>query len=71
MEAATEDILCVRHAVPDAPLWLGSGLTLENLGRYRALCDAFIVGTALHDSNDLLAPLDQGRVAAFVSALAG
>ena len=70
MEPATDDLLCVRRAVPEAPLWLGSGLTLDNLGRFRPLCDAFIVGTALHDSNDLLAPIAENRVAAFVSALA-
>jgi len=70
-EAATDDIERVRRAVPDAPLWLGSGLTLENLERYRALCDAFIVGTVLHRSGDLEAPLDIERVTAFASALRG
>ncbi|MFH1463708.1 MAG: BtpA/SgcQ family protein, partial [Pseudomonadota bacterium] len=61
----------VRAAVPEAPLWLGSGLTPENAGRYAPLCDAAIAGTWLHEGADLTAPLDVERVRRLVGAFGG
>src|SRR5205085_9266750 len=37
----------VGKAVPDAVVWIGSGLTLENATELLPLCDAAIVGTSL------------------------
>lgn len=51
----------VRAAVPEAPLWLGSGLTPANAPRFRRLCDAAIVGSYLHAGGRLDAPLDLER----------
>ncbi len=66
---SVEDLKTAREAVPHAPLWLGSGLTLENMSHYRNLCDAFIVGTALHQRRDLSKPLDTDQVKRFKDAL--
>ena len=63
------DLQTVRAAVPEAPLWLGSGLTPESAANVRDLLDAAIVGTWLHRDGRLDAPLDAGRVAAMRAAL--
>ena len=57
-----------RLAVPEAPLWLGSGLTPDNASLYRPHCDAAIVGTYLHRDGRLDQPLEVGRVRAVVGA---
>jgi uncharacterized protein len=41
-------IQAVRRAVPDAPIWVGSGLTRENARELLAEADGAIVGSALH-----------------------
>ncbi len=58
----------VRAAVPQAPLWLGSGLTPANAEHYRLHCDAAIVGSFLHRDGQLHAPIDPQRVADVVQA---
>ncbi len=60
-----------RQAVPEAPLWLGSGLTPANAALYRPHCDAAIVGTYLHRGGQLDQPLDVDRVRAVVQAFGG
>jgi len=57
----------VRAALPDAPLWLGSGLTPDTAARYGA-ADGAIVGTWLHADADLSRPLDPQRVRAMRTA---
>ena len=57
----------VRAAVPDAPVWVGSGVTPDNARGLRA--DAAIVGTWLHQNADLRRPLDPERVALLRAAL--
>jgi membrane complex biogenesis BtpA family protein len=64
------DLERVREAVPEARIWIGSGVTLESAPALGGLADAAIVGTALHHDSDLTAPLDVGRVRAMVHALA-
>ncbi|QDU68390.1 BtpA/SgcQ family protein [Engelhardtia mirabilis] len=61
----------VRQACPEAPLLLGSGLSLENAGDYRRLIDAAIVGTSIKLGGRVDRPVDPERVAALCSALAG
>ncbi len=68
LEADPARLEAVREAVPSAPLWLGSGLTTGNASRYRASCDAAIVGTCLHHDADIARPLCVDRVRAVVEA---
>lgn len=56
----------VRRAVPEAPLWVGSGVTLDTLALWREHANGAIIGTALHERGDITAPLDVWRVRAFV-----
>lgn len=68
-EAAEEDVAEVRAAVPVAPIWLGSGVTLASAPRWKSQVEAVIVGTALHVGGDIRAPLDRDRVVRLAAAL--
>lgn len=70
-EASPDRIRRVRDAVPEAPLWLGSGLTPANAATFRSLCDGAIVGTWLHRDGCLDAPLDLERARAVVGSWRG
>jgi hypothetical protein len=59
----------VRRAVPEAPVWIGSGVTLDTLAQWRALAHGAIVGTALHRDGRVSEPLDPERIRAFAMAL--
>lgn len=63
-----ERIAQIRSAVPEAPLWLGSGVDPENAGALIPLADGVIVGSALQHGGRAGAGVDPGRVRAFVSA---
>jgi len=58
----------LREALPEAPLWIGSGLTEQNATEYVPWADAAIVGTALHQNANLEAPLCSKRTKALVEA---
>lgn len=62
-----EDLKRARHAVPAAPLWVGSGVQPDNVAEYGA--DGFIVGTWLHHDGRLSEPLDPERVARMRAAI--
>lgn len=57
------DLERVRSAVPDAPVLIGSGLTLENAAELCRFADGAICGTALKVGGDVGAPVDAARVA--------
>lgn len=61
----------VRRALPDTPVLLGSGLTIENADRFRDLVDGAIVGTSIKVDGDVSAPVDAKRVEELVRALRG
>ena len=63
------DVQRVRAALPDAPIWIGSGLTVETARAWRTQIDGAIVATALHANGDLSAPLDKARVSQMREAL--
>lgn len=51
----------VRAALPDAPLWIGSGLSPDSAAETLALADAAIVGTWIKRSGDVRQPVDPDR----------
>lgn len=59
----------VRRAVPEAPVWLGSGVDHSSIARWRPLVHGAIVGTALHRDGRIQEPLDVERVRALVASL--
>ncbi len=65
------DLRTARGAVPEAPLWIGSGLTAETVATLGPLADAAIVGTTLHEGEQLDRPLDPERVRRMVELFGG
>jgi uncharacterized protein len=61
------DITAVR-ARCRLPLYLGSGITAENLERYYACADGFIVGSAFKTDGRWSEDVDPRRVARFIEA---
>jgi len=53
-----------RHA--SVPVWIGSGITPENLPRYFARADGFIVGSAFRQEGRFLGRVDLQRVEGFM-----
>jgi len=56
-----DDVNTVRQSVPNATIWIGSGLSPSHA--LPAAADGAIVGTWLHRDGDLTAPLDPERIA--------
>ena len=63
-----DDLRMVRDAVPNIPLWVGSGVTTKNVSQIRSFSNGAIVGTSLHHNGDLSAPIDEDRVHLLVEA---
>jgi membrane complex biogenesis BtpA family protein len=57
-----ERALRVRAAVPDAPVWIGSGLTPESAPALLAAADGAIVGSALEQGGVAGNPVEEARV---------
>ncbi len=64
-EASLEDIRAVKSSVA-IPVLVGSGVTLENVGKYLEAADALIVGSHFKKDGRWQSPLDAKRVAAFM-----
>lgn len=58
----------IRTAVPDAPIWLGSGLTPGNARHLLPLVDGAIVGSALRENGIAGRPLDDRRARELIAA---
>jgi len=69
LPARLSDLDDVRQAVPQAPIWLGSGFTPDRAAELSTRLDAAIVGTWLHEDADLSKPLDAERVREAKAAL--
>jgi len=65
------DLETVRRAVPEAPVWVGSGTTVETARATLAACHGIIVGTCLKQDGRVDRPVDVERVRAFVLAARG
>ena len=69
LPAELEDLNQVRAACPGGRILLGSGVSAENIARYRSLADGFIVGTSLKTGGSVRNAVDPQRVAALVGLL--
>jgi membrane complex biogenesis BtpA family protein len=61
----------VKRAVPEAPVLIGSGVTVESVAAALAVADGAIVGSALEQEGRAGAAVDPARAAALVAALRG
>lgn len=58
----------VRNAVPEVPLFVGSGASAGNVGQFLAIADGVIVGTTLKREAHTTNPVDPERARAFAEA---
>ena len=58
----------VRAAVPDAPIFAGSGVTAATIAGLLRICDGAIVGTSVKENGVTTAPVDPARARALVAA---
>jgi len=61
--------LAVKRAVPEAPVWIGSGLTTENAAELLAHADGAIVGTAFARGGRAGTGIDPDRVRALMEVV--
>lgn len=62
------DLRAVRAAMPDTPLYVGSGATPQTLPRLLEIADGAIVGTGAKANADPANPVEVDRVRALVAA---
>ena len=65
-----DDVREVRHATR-LPVYLGSGVTAENVGAFLATADGFIVGSEFKTGGHWSGAVDAKRVRRFMRAVAG
>ena len=66
--AVANDVSTVRSAVPDRPLFVGSGVDAGNAARFLAHANGAIVGTSLKKDGLITNPIDPERVRATAAA---
>lgn len=67
-EPSIADLEAVREAVPDTPLFVGSGTTTENISSLLRCTDGVIVASSLKRQGVLENPVDVERVRTLVTA---
>ena len=65
------DLEEIVSAVPDAPVWIGSGATPETARELLSLAAGIIVGTSVKEGANVHAPVDPSRARAFIDAARG
>src|SRR5205085_236243 len=63
---SVEDVRMVKEAVPDRPMWVGSGVTADTAAELLSVADGLIVGTCLKAGGQTDAAMDAARVKRFV-----
>lgn len=67
--ADPDEVATLRRALPDCPVLVGSGVTVENLATFAPAADGIIVGTSLKEpGRGPLAPVDLERTRELVMA---
>ena len=65
------DVEAVRRAVPEAPVWVGSGTTIGTARATLKACHGIIVGTWTKQDEMIDRPVDVARVRAFIEEARG
>lgn len=64
-----EDLELARAAAKDQPVFIGSGASIDNVGRLMQAADGVIVASSLKRRGDINQPIDPTRVSQFVEAM--
>ena len=62
LPTSRDDLERIRRGLDDAPVLIGSGLTVESLKEVMPWCNGAIVGTSLKVGGDVNSPVDRQRV---------
>ena len=62
---AVEEVQQVRSILPNTPLWIGSGVTPQNIRNYTSIASGAIIGSYLHQDGLLDRPLCASRAEEF------
>ncbi len=69
--ADPQQLRAVRAVARGAPVFVGSGVTAENVGDYAVWADGFLVGTWLKRDGLVTAPVDPARVKRLMEGING
>ncbi|RKX55609.1 MAG: membrane biogenesis protein [Thermotoga sp.] len=68
-ETNPSDVIRVRNALPEVPLVVGSGVSIENVDNYLPYVDAIIVVTSLNKGGKVEEVPDPDRITAFMKKI--
>ena len=72
LPASIDELQQLNDAFPSEqrpPIYLGSGVTPDNVNDYKELCTGAIVGTFFHRDSQISLPLDEQRICGFLQHL--
>ncbi|MFQ5791853.1 MAG: BtpA/SgcQ family protein, partial [Acidobacteriota bacterium] len=67
--AAVEELATVKAAAGDAPVLVGSGVSLQSIDAYLSLADGFIIGSYFKVDGKVRNPVDPARVRGLMERL--
>ena len=67
--ADPDQLRALKTTVSEVPVWLGSGLTVENVADFATIADGFIVGSAFQTGGVAGAAVEEDRVKRLITAL--
>ena len=62
---SVEDVRLLRGLLPNTPIWIGSGITPQNISFYKDIASGAIIGSYLHEDGNLDRPLCMQRAKEF------
>jgi predicted TIM-barrel enzyme len=69
--ASMDDLSTVKAAVPDVPVFIGSGVTADTVRAVLERADGIIVGSSIMESGEAGGAVDPARARTLVSAAGG
>ncbi|WP_422445639.1 BtpA/SgcQ family protein [Thermoanaerobacterium sp. DL9XJH110] len=66
---SAEDVRSAKNQIPDVPLLVGSGVTVENAGELMEYADGVIVGSYIKEDGIVKRPVDPARVRMLVEEI--
>lgn len=64
-----DNLIKVKKAVPDRPIFIGSGVDIDNVGEFLLHADGIIVGTSFKKEGITTNPVDGERVIGFMNVV--
>jgi predicted TIM-barrel enzyme len=68
-EAKQSDVISVRKLLPDVPLMVGSGVTVENVDLFLDYVNGFYVSSSFYKNGKIGEEFDAKRISAFMAKI--